>query len=145
MKLNLKVEDLLLGIFVLFGLSYPFIVGSIIFIQDLEEKKHTQEELRTFYSLLLGLEDCSKQKVHQAFHLLSEDLQQSLGGEEGLLKTCLYNKKVYEDVSVKEKSSDSLMVVELLKDGKKLLSMNISYQKKDEGLKITGIRYEEGY
>ncbi|MGC8853154.1 MAG: hypothetical protein ACP5P0_06075, partial [Hydrogenobacter sp.] len=101
MKLNLKIEDLLLGIFVLFGLSYPFIVGSIIFIQEVEERKHTQEELRTFYNLLLGLEDCSKQKVHQAFHLLSEDLQQSLGGEEGLLKTCLYNRKVYEGASVK--------------------------------------------
>ncbi|SNZ16041.1 hypothetical protein [Hydrogenobacter hydrogenophilus] len=145
MKLNLKTEDLLLGIFVLFGLSYPFIIGLVIFIQDMEEKKQTLQELRNFYTFLLGFENCSKRKAYHVLRLLSENLQEELGGEDGLLKTCLYNKKVYKGVIVKEKLSDSLMVVELLKDGKKLLSMNISYQKKDEGLKILEISYEKGY
>lgn len=145
MKLNLKIEDLLLGIFVLFGLSYPFIIGSIIFIQDMEEKKQTLQELRNFYAFLLGLENCSQRKARQVLGLLSDNLREELGGEDGLLKTCLYNKKVYEGVSVKEKLSESFMTVKLFDKEKEILSLRIIYQKKDEGLKILEIGYEKGH
>lgn len=145
MKLNLKTEDLLLGIFVLFGLSYPFIIGLVIFIQDMEEKKQTLQELRNFYTFLLGFENCSKRKAYQVLRLLSENLREELGGEDGLLKTCLYNKKVYEGVSVKDKLSEDFMTVKLFNKQKEILSLHIIYQKKDEGLKILEISYEKGY
>lgn len=145
MKLNLKMEDLLLGVFMLFGLSYPFIIGLAIFIQDMEEKEQTLQELRNFYTLLLGLENCSQQKAHQVLKLLSNNLREELGGEDGLLKTCLYNKKVYEGASVEEKLSGSYMTVKLFKKQKEIFNLRIIYQKSDEGLKIVEVSYEKGH
>lgn len=142
-------EDLLLGFFVVLGISYPFIVAFLIFLQDWKEKRTEMEELRAFYSFLLGLEDCSREKAVELSELMSEDLSRSVGGAEGLLKSCEANRGIYGGAKAEESFVGSeYLVVRLTRKEKgitqRLASVRIRFRRGDEGLRIEGIDYEKG-
>ena len=56
MRIKYSKEDLLIGFFIVLGISYPFLIALLIFFEDAMERKHTMEEVKAFYSFLLGLE-----------------------------------------------------------------------------------------
>ncbi len=148
MRWSFSKEDLLLGLFVVFGVSYPFIIAVIIYIQDMKQAKEGLEELRAFYQFILGLEQCSLERAKEVSAYADQELLKSMGGEEGLLALCTSNRKEYGDAKVKEELKDSLLVVDLVRKEKgmtqRLLRLRIGYQRGEEGIKIKEISYEKG-
>lgn len=141
-------EDLLIGFFIIFGISYPFITALLIFLEDIKTKREELEELRSFYTFLLGLEECKEEKAKEISKLMSEELYKELGGEMGLLKLCQTNKKDYPSAKAEEKEfSDGKLEVELLKKEKgmvqRFLSVKLYFEGEGEDLKIKRIEYEK--
>ncbi|MEN3028269.1 MAG: hypothetical protein ABDH29_03415 [Aquificaceae bacterium] len=149
MRLNYSREDLLIGFFVIFAILYPLIIGFLIFLEDVRERRHKIEEVRAFYSFLLGLEECAEGRARELSGLMSESLSQELGGAEGLLKSCQSYRKAYPSARAEEKVlGEGEIRVELLKKEKgmtqRLLSAHIRFRAEGENLKIEGVEYEKG-
>lgn len=149
MRWNLSKEDFLLGIFIVLGISYPFLTALLIFLQDLKERRQGLEELRAFYRFVLGLEECTKEKAKQVSIYVDEGLLNSMGGEEGLLNACTSNRSNFASARAEEKEiGQDFLVVDLVKKEKgmtqRLLRVRIGYQKGEEGIKIKEVRYEKG-
>lgn len=147
--MKLSKEDLLLGFFVVLGISYPFIVAFLIFLQDWKEEKLAVDEVRAFYSFLLGLEECSRERAVDLSRLMSEELSRKIGGIDGLLGSCESNRKVSAGAKVEESIQNSeYLVVSLIRKEKgmtqRLVSVRIRFRKGDEGVRIEGLEYEKG-
>ncbi|MCS7262452.1 MAG: hypothetical protein NZ560_03440 [Aquificaceae bacterium] len=142
-------EDLLIGFFVLFALLYPFFITLLIFLEEVREKNNKMQELRAFYSFLLGLEECRQERAQELSGLMAERLSQSMGGAEGLLKTCNAYRKAYPSARAEEKTlREGELQVELIKKEKgmtqRLLSVRLYYGGEGESLKIEKVEYEKG-
>lgn len=149
MRLNYSREDLVIGFFILFAILYPVIVSFLIFLEDVKQRRHKIEEVRAFYSFLLGLEECEEGRARELSGLMSEDLSRNLGGVEGLLKSCQSYKKAYPSVRTEEKVlGEDEIRVELLRKEKgmtqRLLSARIRFKVEGENLKIERVEYEKG-
>ncbi|MFN7064806.1 MAG: hypothetical protein ACK4OF_01455 [Aquificaceae bacterium] len=149
MRLSYSKEDLLIGFFIIFGISYPFIMALLIFLEDVKAKKEEMEELKAFYSLFLGLEECKEEKAKEVSRLMSEELYKTIGGVEGLLSACQSYRKAYTFAKAEEKIvGDGQLLVELIKKEKgmtqRLASVRIYFEGGGEGLRITKVEYEKG-
>ena len=142
-------EDILIGFFIIFGISYPFLIAFLIFFEDVKAKKQEIEELRSFYSFLLGLEECKEEKARELSKIMSKNLYERVGGEKGLLNTCQSYRKAYTSARVEERLiKEGELLVELLKKEKgmtqRLLSLRLYFEGDGEELKIENIEYEKG-
>lgn len=142
-------EDILIGFFILFGISYPFLIALLIFLEEVKAKKKEMEEIRSFYSFLLGLEECREDKAKKLSKIMSEDLYKEVGGEKGLLNTCQSYRKAYPSARVEEKEvKEGKLVVDLLNKEKgktqRLLSLKLYFKGNGDNLRIEGIEYEKG-
>ncbi|MCS7170955.1 MAG: hypothetical protein N3D14_05540 [Aquificaceae bacterium] len=149
MRLNYGREDLLIGFFIILAILYPFIIAFLIFLEDAMEKKHRLEEVRVFYSFLLGLEECKEERAKELVKLVSESLYRELGGAEGLFKTCQSYRKAYTGARAEEKKvGDAEVLVDLLKKEKgitnRLLSLRLQFKSEGDSIKIERIEYEKG-
>ncbi|MEJ5338306.1 MAG: hypothetical protein ACK42C_01870 [Aquificaceae bacterium] len=149
MRLSQNKEDLIIGFFIVFAVSYPLITALLIFFQDVREKRHEMEEVRAFYSFLLGLEECRKERAQELSELMSENLLQSIGGAEGLLRTCESYRRAYPGARAEEKVvGDGQLLVNLIKKEKgmtqRLISVRVYYKRGDEDIKIERLEYEKG-
>ncbi|MFN3976829.1 MAG: hypothetical protein ACK4LT_07200 [Aquificaceae bacterium] len=149
MKLNYKKEDYILGFFMLFGVFYPFFTALLIFLEDVKAKRQEVEEIESFYSFLLGLEECKEEKAEELSSLMSEDLYKLMRGKEGLVNTCQSYRKAYPSARAEGKMvKDGEFLVELVKKEKgmtqRLASVKIYFEKEGENIKITKVEYEKG-
>ncbi|WPM31448.1 hypothetical protein IAE16_06400 [Hydrogenobacter sp. T-2] len=149
MKLSYKREDIILGFFVIFSISYPFITALLIFLEDVKDKKHETEELRAFYSFVLGLEECKRERAEELTELVSENLLKDMGGVDGLLRTCESYRRAYQGARAEEKViKEGELLVSLIRKEKgmtqRLVSVRVYYEKGDESIKIKRLEYEKG-
>ncbi len=149
MKLNYSKEDYVIGFFILFAVLYPLFTALLIFLEDVKAKRQEMEEIRSFYSLLLGLEECKEEKAKEVSRFMSEELYRLMGGEEGLLNTCMSYRRAYASAKAEEKrEKDGQLLVELVKKEKgmtqRLVSVRIYFEGEGEDLKITKVEYEKG-
>jgi len=59
LKKGVKVEDAVIGVFVLLALLYPLLITYLIHSQKREENSEEVGVLRRVYLFVTGLEDCS--------------------------------------------------------------------------------------
>jgi hypothetical protein len=149
LAVRLNKEDVLLGFFVVFGISYPLIIALIIFFEDVKEKRSEMSQVRSFYSFILGLEECKRERAQELAHMLSENLLREMKDVEGMVSTCQLNRRTYAPARAEERVvRNGYLVVDLVKKEKgmtqRLLSISLSYHKEDGGLKITRVEYEKG-
>lgn len=149
MRVSYSKEDFLIGFFIILGISYPFLVTLLIFLEEAIERKHTMEEIKTFYSFFLGLEECRKEKASEISKLMSEDFFKEVGGERGLLSICQSYRKAYPSAIVKERMvKDGEVRVDLLVKEKgmikKVASLRLYFESAGEGVKIKRVEYEKG-
>ncbi len=149
MKLSYSKEDLVIGFFILLGVSYPFITALIIFLQYVEERRGGTEEVRSFYSFLLGLEECKRERAEDLLGLMSEGLLREMGGVDGLVKTCQSYRKAYPEAMVEERLlQDGLLMVVLTKKEKgitrRLVSVKLHFKREDKSIRIERLEYEKG-
>jgi hypothetical protein len=149
MRIKYSKEDLLIGFFIVLGISYPFLIALLIFFEDAMERKHTMEEVKAFYSFLLGLEECKEDKAFELSKILDEGLYKELGGEKGLISICQSYRKSYPSAMAKDKvlKDDELLVDLLVKEKgiiKKVASVRLYFERGEEGVKIKRVEYEKG-
>ncbi len=136
LKKRPKVEDLLIGTFVLLAFMYPFIITSFIQIEEGRLKLDWRDKLRVASFLIGGLEECTADRAVRVAKFFERRVLQEMGGVEGLIKMCLENK---------EKLGDKLSVEESVKKLGEvyLLEMEISGERGSLGLKVYG-KMEDG-
>ncbi len=149
MRLSYSKEDLIIGFFIVFAISYPFITALLIFLQDMQEKRHETEEVRSFYSFLLGQEECTPDRAQELSRFMSEDLSEEMGGAEGLLRTCQSYRRAYPNSRVEEKVvGDGQLLATLVRKEKGIIQRSISvkvyYKVEDKNIKIERLEYEKG-
>lgn len=149
MRINYSREDIIIGFFIVFAVLYPFFIALLLFLEDLADKRKGLEEVRAFYTFLLGLEECSESKALELAKLMSEELSKNMGGAEGLLRTCNSYRKAYADARAEEKKvEEGEVVVELVKKEKgmtqRMLSLRLKFSGGDGELKIEKVDYEKG-
>ncbi|MCS6957884.1 MAG: hypothetical protein RMK75_05435 [Aquificaceae bacterium] len=149
MRLSYSREDLIIGFFILLAILYPFIIAMLIFLEDVKERKHNIEEVRSFYRFLLGLEECREDRAEELSEFMSETFAQSIGGKEGLLRTCQSYRKAYSTARAEErKVEEEQVLVDLIKKEKgmtqRLLSLTVKFKSENGNLKIEGVEYEKG-
>ncbi len=150
MRLNYSKEDLLLGFFIVLGISYPFLIALLIFFEDAMERRHTMEEIKAFYSFLLGLEECREERAFELSKIMDEELYKELGGEKGLISSCQsYRRSLGSSAVAKERMTreDEVLVDLLVKEKgviKKVASVRLYFEKGEGGVRIKRVEYEKG-
>jgi hypothetical protein len=149
MRIKYNKEDLLIGIFIVLGISYPFLVALLIFFEDAVERKHAMEEIKAFYSFLLGLEECKEERAFELSKIMDQEFYKEAGGERGLLSACQSYRKSYPSAVAKERrvKDDEVLVDLLVKEKgiiKKVASVRLYFEKGEEGVKIKRVEYEKG-
>ncbi len=147
-----RIEDAIIGVFVVFALLYPLLV---IYIIQKEEKPYTSDELnamRDAYLFITGLEDCSPQTASRIANYMEEALLHRLGGISGLVKMCRENReRIKGTVAVEEKVERSRNLI-ILKAKITLREKGIPREKlkvevfgyKDGNFRITDLSYAQG-
>ncbi|MFN3814447.1 MAG: hypothetical protein ACK4SM_07490, partial [Aquificaceae bacterium] len=64
-------EDILLGFFITFALSYPFFATLLIWYKDYSIRKESLDELKPFVSFITGSGDCNEGRIR---NMLTEDV-----------------------------------------------------------------------
>jgi len=87
-----RIEDAVIGTFVVLALLYPLLVTLLIYLQEKEETSEEVDILRTTYLFVTGLEDCSPETASRIAQFMEEELLQKLGGIAGLVDLCRRSK-----------------------------------------------------
>ncbi len=153
MRKSVKVEDAIIGSFVLLALLYPIIVTLLIYEQKGKGSSREIDILRTAYLFLAGLEDCSPETASHLAQYMDVKLLRKLGGVGGLTRSCMENRrKVSGNVVVEEDIERTgkviLMEVEIKVKEKGMfkgsLRINLYGFKEGNTFKITEIEYVKG-
>ena len=144
-----KVEDILIGTFVLLAFLYPFIITSLIQMEEERLKLGWRDRLRITSLLLAGVEECTTDRAVQVARFFDRRVLQELGGVEGLVRMCLENKKkLGDEVSLKERVRrlGEVYLMELKISGEKgTLKLKVYGRMEGRELRITGVEsYAEG-
>jgi len=103
LKKGVKVEDAVIGAFVLLALLYPLLITYLIHSQKREENSEEVGVLRRVYLFVTGLEDCSPEEASRLAEYMEGELLRKLGGVAGLTKLCTENReKVKGNVTIDE-------------------------------------------
>ena len=152
LKRRFRVEDIIIGIFVMLALFYPLFVIVLI---EFEEKAPSSDRLnvmRDTYLFITGLEDCSPEVASHIASYMERELLHRVGGVAGLVRLCRQNRKsIKGTVSVRESIDEEGHTL--------VLTAEITFREKgiprskkkvrviafvDENIKIRDIRYAEG-
>ncbi len=149
MRLSYNKEDLIIGFFIIFAISYPLLTALLIFLQDVKEKEQEMQRVRAFYNFLFGLEECKRERAEELLDILSEELAKDIGGVDGLFRTCESYRKAYPDAKVEEKlMKDGEVMVMLVRKEKgmtqRLLFVKVYYDREGKDTKIKRLEYEKG-
>ncbi|WP_457601352.1 hypothetical protein [Hydrogenivirga sp.] len=153
LRKKLKVEDAIIGTFVVLALLYPLITTWLIYTQRKEESSKEIDVLRTAYIFIAGLEDCSPETAARIAERMDGKLLRRLGGVGGLVKLCMKNReRITGSVSVEEnieRSGRSVFIDVLIKvrdrgTVKERFKIEVFGYRGEGGLRITEVRYAEG-
>ncbi|EDP75886.1 hypothetical protein [Hydrogenivirga sp. 128-5-R1-1] len=153
LKRGVKVEDAVIGAFVLLALLYPLLIAYLIHSQRGEESSEEIEVLRRAYLFVAGLEDCSPEVASRLAEHMEGKLLRKLGGVAGLTKLCVENaKKVRGNVTIEEEveRSGKLIMMEAVigvkEKGvvKRRIRVEVYGYTGTGGFKVTEIEYAEG-
>jgi len=144
-----KVEDVVIGFFVLLAFLYPLVATVLIGLEERKYRLSWADGLRITSFLVGGLEECTPDRAVQVAKLFERKALQELGGTEGLLKLCLENKeKLGNTVFLEGKVSQSgeVYLMELEVRGERGgIKVKVYGRMEDDELRITGVEsYEEG-
>jgi len=145
LKRRPKVEDVIIGTFVILALLYPLIITVLIKLEEPSQKADERKILRSVYLLLLGLERCEAKRVLEITKYMDRKLLKELGGVEGILQRCRENSgKFAGELSVKEKYEveGSLKILSVEVEGR--LKIKVYGKEEGEGFRIVGVEYAEG-
>lgn len=149
MRISYNREDVVIGFFIVFGISYPFFTALLIFLEDVSMRKQAFEEVRSFYSFVLGRVDCSEGRAEELARLMSEELARDMGGSVGLVRSCRAYKTAFPFATVDEKKlNGEEVVIDLVQKEKgrseRLLTLKLLIRRGEDGIKVEKIEYEKG-
>jgi hypothetical protein len=82
-------EDLIVGVFMLLAILYPFIVAVYLFYEESVKSSQEKRIMRESYRLLSGVAECEQSLAERVAMFMSEELLLRLGGVKGILQRCL--------------------------------------------------------
>lgn len=145
MKGKPKVEDVIIGTFVILALIYPLIVIILIELEEPSQRADERKILRSVYLLLLGFDRCEAKRVLEVAGYMDRKLLKDLGDVEGILQRCRENsKRLPGELSVEESFEEegSLKILSVKVEGR----LRVKVYGKEEGkeFRIVGVEYAEG-
>ncbi len=142
-----KVEDAIIGTFVVFAFLYPFIITILIQIQEIRTERDERQILRMTYLFISGLEGCSTERAVKIGRFVERRFLHEIGGVSGLVDLCLKNREsLGESVTFRESFrsfGDTVLLEVYITDGRKL-KVILYGRGKGRNFRITGFEYAEG-
>ena len=141
-----RTEDLLIGVFVLLALLYPFIITLLIQMERENATLGWRERLRVTALFVAGLEECTPERALQIAEFFERDTLRKIGGPDSLIKLCLRNKSLVGDrLSLKEKvmgAGDIYTLEVKVYTGSTALILRVSGEIRGGDFKITDLLVE---
>jgi len=153
LKCKPKVEDGVIGTFVVLALLYPFLITFFIYVQEERESSEELNILRMAYVFVVGMEDCSPQIASQVAQFMDRRLLERLGGVGGLVRTCNRNRErikgsvnIDERVSRKDDRVTIYVKIRIRERGvvKDVVSLKVTGVRRGEVFRIMEMEYAEG-
>lgn len=150
---KIRMEDTVIGIFIVLALIYPAVVALFIYLQENRKNLENLDAFRSVYLFIGGLEDCSPEIASRIASFMERDLLHKLGGISGLVALCRKNKRITKgSISIEEKilkKTDSIEVkveIKIKEKGtiKKKLHMYVRGKVKNSSVMIGDVFYAEG-
>ncbi len=148
-----RIEDAVIGSFVLLALLYPILVTLLIHLQERRDHGEDTDLLRVTYLFVTGLEDCSPETASRIAHHMERDLLRRLGGIAGLVEMCRRGKEltaggVSIDEEVRREGSRITLYVSIGVREKgvvrRRLSLRLTGVREGGEFRITEVTYAEG-
>jgi len=153
LKKGPRIEDAVIGTFVVLALLYPILVTFLIHLQERGEGSEEVDILRTTYLFVTGLEDCSPETASRIAQFMEEELLKKLGGIAGLVDLCRRNKlltsgsvTVEEDIRREESRTFLKVRIKVREKGviRRKLFLDLKAVRDAGEVRIEEVSYAEG-
>ena len=142
MAVRKKYEDVIIGVFIIAFLLYPFFVSFLIWSQEKERFFEEIEQLKRVGYFLLGQKACSHFNAMEVRTFLSLFLKEEYREKE-LLKLCLQSKVRFsraDNIDFYVKEDKGILKAKFLIKGKEVLS--IKAKRYDNRIEVMEIKYD---